>query len=117
MANRDELDDAVGKSKKSEPHILLWIYEKNYKLRHNRPPRINKYRDKWAMQEVIDSVGYVRAEELINYYFEIDRPDHSLQFFLYNFDKMDAMKRELDKDKVNRKILLAATKKMVEEEE
>jgi hypothetical protein len=115
VSKKEELKDLVESSKKSEPFILLGIYQKLYKEKYKKEARVNKYREKWAMQDVIDSVGYPRAIELIEYYFVIDRPDHSLTFFLYNFDKMDRVKTEIDKDKINRQHLLEATKHMVEE--
>lgn len=115
MASKEELQSIVESNKKAEPFILLGIYQKLYKEKYKKEARVNKYRDKWAMQDVIDSVGYVRAIELIEYYFAIDRADHYLPFFFYNFDKIDRIKTEIDKDKVNRQQLLKATKHMVEE--
>jgi len=40
-----------------EPYVLIGLYESLYKERYNKKPRINKFREKWAMQDVIDSVG------------------------------------------------------------
>ena len=79
-------------------------------------PSLNKYREKWAMQDVIDSIGYSRAKELIEYYFTTGKNGHPLQFFFFNFDKIDIMEREIKKDKTNRRILQEATKKLVEGE-
>jgi hypothetical protein len=76
---------------------------------------INKFREKWAMQDVIDSVGYTRAKELLEYYFGLTKNGHPLQFFFYNFDKMDLVKTEIEKDKEKRRLLLEETKKMVEQ--
>ena len=76
---------------------------------------MNKFREKWAMQDVIDSVGFERAKDLLTYYFRINKSGHPLQFFYYNFDKMDQMNKEIEKDKVSRRLLLEETKKMVEE--
>ena len=115
MASKEELEALVDGNKKSEPYILLGLYEKLYKMKYNKVARVNKYRDKWAMQDVIDSVGYTRALQLVDYYFHIERPDHGLMFFLNNFDKIDYMKNEIDKDKAVRQQLLEATKTMVEE--
>ena len=67
------------------------------------------------MQDVIDSVGYTRAKELLEYYFGLTKNGHPLQFFFYNFDKMDALQIEIEKDKEKRRLLLEETKKMVEQ--
>ena len=80
-------------------------------------PRLNKFREKWAMQDVIDSVGFDRTKELLIYYFRTNKSGHPLNFFFYNFDRIDSLKNEIDKDIENRKLLREATKKMVEGEE
>ena len=98
-----------------EPYILLTMYQSLYKDKYGRAVTINKFREKWAMQDVIDSVGFDRAKELLEYYFGLNKNGHPLQFFFYNFDKMDALKIEIEKDKEKRRLLLEETKKMVEQ--
>ena len=93
----------------------MTLYQNLYKEKYNRAVTINKFREKWAMQDVIDSVGYTRAKELLEYYFGLTKNGHPLQFFFYNFDKMDALKIEIEKDKEKRRLLLEETKKMVEQ--
>ena len=66
------------------------------------------------MQDVIDSVGYDRARELLKYYFRTNKTGHPLSFFYNNFDRMDAFMESAEKDKENRRKLMAATKKLVE---
>lgn len=66
------------------------------------------------MQDVIDSVGFERAKELLVYYFSLPKGGHPLAFFLYNFDRMDTVEVESQKDKERRRLLLEETKKMVE---
>lgn len=91
------------------------MYQSLYKDKYGRAVTINKFREKWAMQDVIDSVGFDRAKELLEYYFGLNKNGHPLQFFFYNFDKMDALKIEIEKDKEKRRLLLEETKKMVEQ--
>jgi hypothetical protein len=93
---------------------LIGLYESLYKDKYNVKPKINKFREKWAMQDVIDSVGFDRAKELLVYYFKTSKSGHPLSFFFYNFDKIDYLKSELEKDANNRRLLLQATKKLVE---
>ena len=66
------------------------------------------------MQDVIDSVGYERAKDLIVYYFKTSKSGHPLNFFFYNFDKIDYLKTEIEKDVVHRRLLREETKKRVE---
>ena len=97
-----------------EPYVLIGLYENLYFERYNKKPRINKFREKWAMQDVIDSVGMDKAKELLVYYFKTTKSGHPLSFFFYNFDKLDYLKTEREKDAKHRKLLLQATKELVE---
>lgn len=97
-----------------EPYVLIGLYESLYLEKYGKRPRINKFREKWAMQDVIDSVGYERSKDLLIYYFKTSKSGHPLNFFFYNFDKIDYLKTEIEKDITNRRALREATKKMVE---
>jgi hypothetical protein len=106
--------DPLKAEKAKQPFIMLWKYEKLYEARYGKKVVLNKYRDKLAMKDVIDSVGFERGMELLEYYFKTSKYGHPLLFFLYNFDKMDKAEKELVKDKKKREMLREATKKMVE---
>lgn len=98
-----------------QPYILMTLYESLYKDKYGNSPKMNKFREKWAMQDVIDSVGFDRAKELLIYYFSLPKGGHPLQFFFYNFDRIDSAVSEVERDKERRRLLLEETKKMVEE--
>ena len=100
-----------------QPYVLIGLYESLYQERYGKKPRINKFREKWAMQDVIDSGGFERAKELIAYYFKTSKSGHPLNFFFYNFDKIDYLKSEIEKDITKRRILREETKRMVEGKE
>jgi hypothetical protein len=99
-----------------QPYILIGLYLSLYKEKYNKVLTINKFREKWAMQDVIDSVGYDRAVELLKYYFKTAKSGHPLNFFYNNFDRIDNLEKEIKKDKAVRSMLLEETKKMVESE-
>ena len=103
MANNNQL-----------PYILLTDYSNLYKDKYGKAPRINKFREKWAMQDVIDSVGYDRAREVLAYYFKTNKTGHPLNFFYNNFDRMDVFMENSEKDKQTRRKLMQATKELVE---
>lgn len=100
--------------KSKEPYVLISLYETLYFERYNKKPRLNKFREKWAMQDVIDSVGYDRAKELLEYYFKTSKNGHPLSFFFFNFDRMDQVESDIAKDRANRAMLREQTKKLVE---
>lgn len=99
------------------PYALISYYIASYKQRYKKQPIVNKYREKWAMRDVIDTVGFVRAKELMDYYFKLDRPNHSLDWFTNNFDKLHATLNKIDADKKRTELIMAKTKTMVEERE
>jgi hypothetical protein len=75
---------------------------------------MNKFREKWAMQDVIDSVGLDRAKEIMMYYFTLPKGGHPLQFFFYNFDRLESALVDAERDKERRRLLLEQTKSLVE---
>lgn len=100
-----------------DPYILISFYEKLYMDTYNKKPSMNKYREKWAMQDVIDSVGLDRAKEIMSYYFKTSKTGHPLNFFYMNFDRLESMMDQIAKDKENRERLLEQTRKLVNGEE
>lgn len=53
-----------------QAHALLALYDKCWKAMYNKGLTYNRYTAKWAAADVVDSVGYERARELIEYYFK-----------------------------------------------
>lgn len=104
-------DDAI------KAYSLVSLYLSLYKDKYNKTITINKHREKWAMNDVIDSVGFDRAQELLIYYFKISKSGHPLQWFFYNFDKLEEHFVKSQQDVERRKKLRESTKKMVEENE
>jgi hypothetical protein len=96
-------------------YALLNDYSRLYFERYNRKPVVNIYKEKWAMRDVIDSVGYDRAKELLAYYFKVSNPSHQLTWFFYNFDRLDEMSKKVEEDNARRARIRQQTKQMMEE--
>ena len=94
---------------------LVGLYCALYKETYKKPATVNKYREKYAMQDVIDSVGYDRAKILLQYYFKMNKSGHPLTWFFYNFEKLDVTLQQAEEDKTRRQVILSKTKIMVEE--
>lgn len=96
-------------------YALLDMYSNKYFEKYNKSCQMNKYRDKWAMIDLIDSVGYDRGRELIDYYFKTTSNNrHSLNWFMYNFDRLDDMLTKTELDIIRREKMREATRQMVE---
>jgi hypothetical protein len=98
-------------------HALIKHYLSLYTDKYNRTPTINQYREKWAMIDVAESLGYDRAKEVLDYYFTTTKQGHPLQWFYYNFDKMDEVMKATEEDNARRERIRQQTKAMVEREE
>jgi hypothetical protein len=94
---------------------LVSLYCTLYKQAYNKQAVVNKYREKWAMQDVIDSVGYDRAKTLLEYYFNMSKAGHPISWFFYNFEKLDLALQQAEEDKTRRELIRSRTKLMVEE--
>jgi hypothetical protein len=94
---------------------LVSLYCALYKEKYSKPPVVNKYREKWAMQDVIDSVGYDRAKVLLEYYFKVAKSSHPISWFFYNFEKLDMTLQQVEEDKTRRELIRSKTKNMVRE--
>ena len=102
------------KDKSKFSHALLNYYIKLYENKYGRKPIVNIYKEKWAMADVVESIGYDRAKELLDYYFTVTNPSHQLTWFFYNFDRLDDMLNKTEQDKERRAKIRAASKTMVE---
>lgn len=102
-------------------HILLSQFEREHREAHGRKPSINRYSAKWGMMDVIDSVDFDRASELITYYMGIRnttfRNEHPLEFFYKNFDKMDANEIIGRRDAERRAMIMRNTAERIKEAE
>ena len=106
----------MSKEDAKQAYALVSLYIALFKNKYNKQPLVNRYREKWAMQDVIDTVGFNRAKELLEYYFKCNKYGHPLNWFLYNFDKLDMVLLNSAEDKSYREELRKKTKLLVEQE-
>lgn len=106
----------MSKEDAKQAYALVSLYMALYKSKYNKQPLVNRYREKWAMQDVIDTVGFERSKELLEYYFKCNKIGHPLNWFLYNFDRLDEVLVKSKADVERRKELREQTKSLVEQE-
>lgn len=97
----------------AEAYGLLSKYEKLFVAKYGRSVVINKYREKWGMRDVIDTIGGKRALEVLEYYFRLDHPGHPLVWFYNNFDRLDVAERQAREEKEKRERLRKQTAEKV----
>lgn len=101
----------------SKAYQLVSLYISLYKEKYNKTIIVNKHKEKWAMADVIDSVGFDKAKELLIYYFKTSKTSHALQWFFYNFDKLNDVLEKSKEDEARRMKMREMTKRLVEENE
>jgi hypothetical protein len=101
-------------NRNQQGQALITAYVKLFDQYYGFKPTINRFRVKWGMMDVIDSVGYDRAMELLKYYFSCET-DHSPERFMGSFDRLESVMVESEKDAARRAALRAETQRRVEE--
>ena len=97
-------------------YALIDFYISLYADKYGKKPVINKHREKWAMNDVIESVGYDRYRVLLEYYFRVSSDNrHALNWFYFNFDRLDDMLDKKMRDEERRAKMREETRRMVEE--
>jgi hypothetical protein len=107
----------MAKEDAKQAYSLVSLYISLYRAKYNKAPVVNRYREKWAMQDVIDTVGFERSQKLLEYYFQCNKPGHPLNWFLYNFDRLDDVLFRLQEDAERRKKIREQTKILVSQED
>jgi hypothetical protein len=97
---------------KKQRFAILTRFQKHLKER-NISAEINIYSQQWAADAMIESYGYEKTMDAIEYYFSISAsPDWN--WFAYNSDKVIQSKRLEEEDKAVRAKLRAGAKKWLE---
>lgn len=92
-------------------YSLLSEYIGLYRDKYNKAPVINKYKEKWAMQSLIDDFGAEEVESSLSYYFKLPKENHPLTWFFNNFATIHIARLNAEKDA---KIRAAARQKTYE---
>lgn len=103
------------KTDKQQAHSLISLYELLYTNRFKRKPQINRWRDQWGFLSMLEDLGYERAREVLEQFFNIKRPDKSLSALFNNYDRIDESMRLKAEDEKERARLRRETAKKVEE--
>lgn len=96
-------------------NALVTQFVNNYTDKYSTRPELNRYREKWGFQDMIEDLGYDRAREIVDYYFRTSKPGHPVQFLLNNYDKINAFYAEKLADEKKREQIRRDTAERVRE--
>jgi len=77
---------------------VIATYQSLYESKYNRPIQVNKYKEKWAVQSLIDDFGYESVVETLNFYFKVSKDGHPLSWFYSNFDMLNNARLNKEQD-------------------
>jgi len=100
-----------------QAYALISLYESEFEAKYRERPRLNRHRDKWGFQDMVEDLGYGEAQEVIKYYFEMkfDVQRHPIQTLFRNYDRFAEIRRERAEDQERIKRLAKETEKRVKE--
>lgn len=99
-----------------QTHALITYFIGKYRNIYDEDPRdFNRYRDKWGFAAMIEQYGTPRAKEIIDYYMSIKRPGHSVNYLIFNYEKINSTLEDRENDESNRRALREESMKRVEE--
>jgi hypothetical protein len=96
-----------------QTHALISLYVKIWTKKYGEAPNINRYRERWGFQAMIDDLGYDRSREVVEYYFNTPRIGHPVKYLLLNYDRLDTIMKEIAEDELRRKELRRKTEERV----
>jgi hypothetical protein len=95
---------------------LLTQYVTRYQEKYGKTPvDMNRYRDKWIFRNMYEDLGNVQAARVIDFYFKTSRIGHPVKFLGNNYDRLNRILNELDKDEKERLQLRKETEQRVKE--
>jgi hypothetical protein len=95
-------------------YALITHFEKEYVRKYDRKPDLNRHRDKWGFQDMLEDLGYDEAKEIVTYYFTLGVIGHPLQTLLRNYDRYHRVREDRKDDLERRRALREETRKRVE---
>lgn len=99
---------------KQQSMELIDLFVLCYTSKTGRKPVVNRYKEKWGFQDMIDSIGYERSVEIVKFYFETSNAWTPVSLFNI-FDKLDESLRRRDEDRARREKLREKTLEALKE--
>jgi hypothetical protein len=94
---------------------LLALYIDRYTSLYGKTPVMNRFKQKWGFRAMYEDLGLAQAKKVIEHYFKTERFGHPIDYLLYNYEKLNLILIELEKDAVDREQLRKETEQRVRE--
>lgn len=81
-----------------DAYLLLSKYSSLYEKRYGIKPVLNKYKEKWGMNSIIEDFGVEGVKKTMDYFFRLNKEGHSLSWFYNNFSTIHLSRLAAEKD-------------------
>jgi|SRR6478609_6351184 len=97
-------------------HILTNYYMAKYKDKYGIGAIVNAHKARWGFDNVLMSVTLGEAKRLLDFYMDTQSSNaHDLEWFFYNYDKLQTNMARVAEDEELRRRLRQQTKERVEQ--
>lgn len=86
-------------------HAMTSYYIKLYKEKYGVAPKVNRPVARWDWAGILEDLTVEESKSLLEFYFTTSNKGHPLNWFFYNYDKLQQSVEELEKDSKRRKKL------------
>jgi HEPN domain-containing protein len=104
----------TARSLAQQANALITSYVKLYKDKYQTAPIINRYRDRWGFQAMIEDLGRSDAQAVLLYYFELSG-SHDVTTLFRSYDELHKQRLAEEEDKRRVAQLHIETAKRVKE--
>lgn len=99
-----------------ECNTLTSYFEKAWAQKYGRKSNVNRYKARWGFDAVLGGMSLDNAKELIDFYLTTaNNRDHDLEWFFYNYDKLEDARDKAAEDRAEIERLKEETKKRASE--
>lgn len=100
---------------KNLSYALIDYYSIKFKEKYGREPVVNRYRDRWGFQDMVESISFDDCKRVVDFYFKTSNAGHKVGSLFSNFDKLLESLNQAEEDRIRRQAIRAKTAKVVEE--
>ena len=98
-----------------QANALITKYVKLYTEKHGQAPVINRYRERWGFQAIIEDLGRDDANKVVEYYIGLRKTSHEVPELLRTYDELHKNRLADEKDIKEREKLRVETARRVKE--
>jgi hypothetical protein len=105
----------MAKATAQQCHALTTYYIDKYSEVVGKTPSVNRNKSKWGFEAMLIDYTPTQAREMIDHYIEHYASAPTIEWFLFNYEKVDEAKKEFEERKVQQAKRMAETKARAEE--